>query len=124
MIKAGVDDSLKAVGDEFRTVPCLNELFCEDSLTNNPFQGIATESEQCQYYLQHLKLVVSVYFFLVAAWVVLDFILSRKTGKYCDKNCIRNLYMYLVCFIYLLNYCLYKSYKVIEKTGVNDPINI
>ncbi|XP_028409272.1 uncharacterized protein LOC114531867 [Dendronephthya gigantea] len=57
MIKTGVDNSLKAVGVDMSTVPGLNELFNEDSLANNPFKGIATESEQCQYYREHFKLV-------------------------------------------------------------------
>lgn len=60
ILKAGVATSLEQAGADFRTIPGLSELFSEESVANNPFGGIATESEQCQYYREHFNLVVSI----------------------------------------------------------------
>lgn len=55
---------LDTAGINFNAVPGLPELFQEDSLAMNSFSGLRDEAQQCQYFKDHVNLVVSTTFAL------------------------------------------------------------
>ncbi len=59
VLKSRLTAQLDTAGIDFNAVPGIAELFHEDSITMNPFSGLANENQQHQYYKDNLNLVVS-----------------------------------------------------------------
>jgi hypothetical protein len=59
VLKSRLTAQLDTAGIDFNAVPGIAELFHEDSITMNPFSGLANENQQHQYYKDNLSLVVS-----------------------------------------------------------------
>lgn len=60
LLKAGVTNCLQKAGINVETLPGLQDLFDENSLISNPFDGIDKESLQYKYYKEKFNLVVSI----------------------------------------------------------------
>lgn len=58
IVEAEVREKLRGSGIEFDGVPGLNEIFNEESLAMNPFNGIQKEAKQYKFYKEHFNLVV------------------------------------------------------------------
>lgn len=60
IIEREVENHLRALGTSIGDIPQLKEIFSDESVVMNPFQGIENDKKQYSFYQQHFNLVVSV----------------------------------------------------------------
>ena len=58
-VEKEIDRKLRAAGTSIQEVPGLKQIFEEDSLPMNPFNGLENEKQQSKFYKENFNLVVS-----------------------------------------------------------------